>query len=106
MVLGFYSANEALGVPAKICDVPKAAETLNQFKSYKEFFDASEVLDKKLIVDQADLIYRYNWVSADERINNVTGNELVWSITMERHKALNWLINYGRDAWDDVGTDT
>lgn len=104
--LGFYSAEEALGVPAEICDVPKAAKTLNQFRSYKEFFGASEVLDKELIVDQADLIYRYNWVSVDERINNVTGNELVWSITMERHKALNWLISYGHDDWDDVGTDT
>ena len=59
------------------------------------------------ILDEADLIYRYNWVCVDSRVNDKTPPAgLNGGVAYERHRALNWLICYLDLAWDDVRTDT
>ena len=59
------------------------------------------------ILDQADLIYRYHWAVVDARINGQDAPAgLNSGVVLERHYALNWLIGYFDQAWDDISTDT
>ena len=104
--LGFLSTEEALAVPAEVCDVPKAVGLMKSYKNYEEFFSAAVLRDKVTILDQADLIYRYDWACVEDRIKNPQEHKVEWGIVMERHHALNWLISYCEDDWDDVSTDT
>ncbi|ESQ79788.1 DUF4272 domain-containing protein [Asticcacaulis sp. YBE204] len=53
------------------------------------------------ILDQADLIYRAHWAVREGASNGLHGG-----VVRERHHALNWLICYEDDDWDDVQTDT
>lgn len=59
------------------------------------------------ILDEADLIYR---VHAAVRQAKAEGKDppsgLHARVVAERHHALNWLITYENDEWDDVQTDT
>jgi hypothetical protein len=58
------------------------------------------------MLDQADLMYRYNWAVTDARINSKPSADLEAGVVQERHYALNWLIGYMDQDWDDVSTDT
>jgi hypothetical protein len=59
------------------------------------------------ILDQADLIYRYRWALVDARVNDSEPPAgLDPGVALERHRALNWLIGYLGQDWDDVTTDT
>lgn len=107
--LNLLETDEALTIPARLCDVSKAVKIIQEFNNYEEFYECSELRSKEEILDQADLIYRYDWVCVEARINAPENYDVSWGIVMERHKALNWLINYGYDEpqdWDEVSTDT
>jgi len=59
------------------------------------------------ILDAADLIYRYHWAVKDAQLNGRPPPAgLDADVVMERHHALNWLIGYAGQEWDDVSTDT
>jgi hypothetical protein len=107
--LGLMEREEALGIPAGICDVAKVVGALKPYPSFNEMYDIANLRGKEEILDQADLIFRYNWACVQDRIDNPMQHKPEWGVAMERHRALNWLINYGYDApqdWDDVSTDT
>jgi len=59
------------------------------------------------VLDEADLIYRCHWAvrQADLTGTDVPGG-LEPGVTFERHCALNWLIGYEGQEWDDISTDT
>ncbi|WP_240624012.1 DUF4272 domain-containing protein [Ahniella affigens] len=97
---------ESLGKPDKICDVQYATNLIRD-RSPKAFINKANVQPIERIVEEADLIYRYHWAVVDARVNHrepPTG--LNASVTLERHYALNWLIGYMDQDWDDVSTDT
>jgi len=107
--LGFLDMKDALSVPAEICDVPKVVNSVKVFQSYNKLYSHAVLRGREIILDQADLIYRYDWVCVEDRIHNPEKHKMEWGIVMGRHKALNWLINYGLDVpqdWDNVSTDT
>lgn len=59
------------------------------------------------LLDEADLIYRYDWACVDARVKGQPKLESIdCEIVVERHQALNWLIGYQGQAWDEVSTDT
>jgi Domain of unknown function (DUF4272) len=59
------------------------------------------------LLDQADLAYRYHWAVVEARVNHVAPPKAVNAdVIMERHAALNWLIGYMEQDWDEVTTDT
>lgn len=59
------------------------------------------------LLDAADLVYRYHWACADARAANQPAPQGVdCDVVVERHHALNWLLGYRSQAWDDVTTDT
>ncbi len=98
---------EKLEYPDKICDVSHAANIISMSRNLEELIKTGKKKSKEEIVDEADLIYRYNWACVDARIKGVqTPGGMDEGIVMERHKALNWIINYMNDDWDNVRTDT
>jgi len=59
------------------------------------------------ILDEADLVYRYDWACVDARVSKKAPPKGIdCEVVVERHHALNWLYGYQNQAWDDVSTDT
>lgn len=95
-----------LAYPDSICDVPFAVLTLAE-KSAEEFLQGVTLRSHEEILDQADLIYRYNWAVKNNWIAGLKPPaNLDSSVVLERHHALNWLIGYSGHDWDNISTDT
>ncbi len=102
--LGFV---EELEYPDSLCEASMVGITMTATGGYENFFYDSNVRSAEDILDQADLIYRYHWACTDCRINELeTPSGINEEVIMERHRALNWLINYEDQEWDDVTMDT
>ncbi|MDT0121742.1 DUF4272 domain-containing protein [Paenibacillus sp. RRE4] len=98
---------EELTPPTELCNVSKDVGYLQQKDSYAEFLSDATLRSKDEILDEADLIYRYNWICVNSRIKSEAPPAgLNPGVAYERHRALNWLICYLDQAWDDVRTDT
>jgi hypothetical protein len=57
------------------------------------------------ILDANDLYYRANWACVDARLKGEK-EPVHPGIVYERHYALNWLINYRDQPWDEITCDT
>lgn len=92
--------------PDQICDVKQAVSFLRD-NGRDGFLKKAKLRAQSEILDAADLIYRYHWAVVDARINDRPAPAgLDGGIIMERHHALNWLMGYMDQEWDDVSTDT
>ena len=92
--------------PDKICDVKLAVSFLRE-NGRDGFLEKANLRSQGEILDAADLIYRYHWAVVDARVNNRDAPAgLDGGIVMERHYALNWLMGYMDQEWDDISTDT
>ncbi len=101
--IGIY---EDLGRPDAITDVPLLAKTLRELGT-KGLMERASLRPQAEILDAADLIYRYNWAVTNARLQgNPAPAGLEGGVVYERHYALNWLIGYMGQAWDDISTDT
>jgi len=95
--------DKTLGLPRETCDVDLIVETVREAPELTRPTPrtASDVLN------EADLIYRCHWAV---RQSDLDGTDVPGGfdpgVVMERHHALNWLIGYVSDGWDDVSTDT
>lgn len=98
---------EELSRPDQICDVSFAVGLMID-RSAEEFIRDAKLRSFQEILDEADLIYRYDWACVDARVNNLKIPDwMECGVILERHRALNWLIGYPENAdWDDVTTDT
>lgn len=97
---------EKLGKPSTICDVPRAVTFMHE-RSAKQFISEAKPRSTTEILDESDRIYRYHWAVVDARLNGRTPPAgLEPGVTQERHHALNWLIGYMDQDWDDISTDT
>lgn len=95
-----------LDYPAAICDVPSLVRLIAQ-SDPKRFLEEARVRAAREILDEADLIYRYNWACVSARVKSQPAPAgLNAGIVVERHYALNWLIGYGGQDWDNISTDT
>jgi hypothetical protein len=75
--------------------------------SRKELLSKSGIRGKMEILDEADLIYRYHWATRGAELKGKSPPAgLDPGVVYERHYALNWLIGYMGQEWDDVSTDT
>ena len=97
---------EDLGKPSSICDVSKAV-TIMKERTSAQFLADAKLRSFSQVLDEADLIYRYDWAVVDARVNGKSApSGLDPGVVQERHQALNWLIGYMDQHWDDVSTDT
>lgn len=97
---------DALNYPEGIVDCDFAIQAVTSVESFDEFMQKVQLRDMEEILDQADLIYRYDWACVDARLKQQAAPAgLNASVVMERHAALNWLIQRDGD-WDhsDVST--
>lgn len=99
---------ERLDYPADVCDCDFAINVVAECNGMDEFMAKVQLRHISEILDEADLIFRYDWACVDARIH---GDEapagLNPDVVFERHCALNWLIGAdGADDWDNVSTDT
>ena len=97
---------EKLEKPTATCDVPRAVRFMKE-RSAKQFLADAKLRSVPEMLDQADRIYRYHWAIVDARINGKKAPaSLDAGVALERHHALNWLIGYMEQEWDDISTDT
>jgi len=99
------SLRNTLSAPNEICPVS------DDMKLIKKIGPATFVAEAKLrapeeVLDAADLYYRLHWAAIELRIKGKKSELLDEEVVQERHRALNWLIGYLNQEWDDVTTDT
>ncbi|ENU93885.1 hypothetical protein F971_00554 [Acinetobacter vivianii] len=97
---------DELKYPDEIADCDFAIEVVSRCRSLQEFMQQVKLRDIEEILDETDLIYRYDWACVDARLKqqNAPAN-LNASIVLERHGALNWLIQADAD-WDNPDVST
>ncbi|MBX5229038.1 DUF4272 domain-containing protein [Rhizobium sp. NLR9b] len=92
--------------PDHICDVPSIAGTLRELGT-DGLMRRARLRPQKELLDAADLIYRYDWAVVNARLKGEEAPAgLDKDVVYERHYALNWLIGYLNQDWDDISTDT
>lgn len=97
---------ERLDKPTQPCD-PADLIKIMKPRSAEQLIADAKLRPLSEILDQADLIYRYRWALVDARVNGrAPPAGLDGSVAVERHAALNWLIGYMDQDWDDISTDT
>jgi hypothetical protein len=97
---------DSLDRPEEACDVAKAVVFLRN-RDAAQFIKDAKLRPITAILDEADLIYRYDWAVVDARVHNKDAPaKLEKGVVKERHYALNWLIGYMNQEWDDISTDT
>lgn len=97
---------DELNYPENIVDCDFAIQAVVSANSFEEFMAKVQLRDIEEILDQADLIYRYDWACVNARLKQEQAPaNLNASVVVERHGALNWLIQSESD-WDhpDVST--
>lgn len=99
---------EELDYPSHICDCNFAIEAVSSCENYEDFISQAKLRDIEEILDQADLIFRYDWACVDARIKGMEAPAgLDSGVVFERHWGINWLIDADEeDDWDYVGTNT
>jgi hypothetical protein len=97
---------DELKYPDEIADCDFAIEVVSRCRSLQEFMQQVKLRNIEEILDEADLIYRYDWACVDARLKqqNAPAN-LNASVVLERHGALNWLIQADAD-WDNPDVST
>ena len=97
---------ESLDRPDGICDVPKAVTFLRD-RDTAQFIADAKLRPLAQILDEADLIYRYDWSVVNARVKGEAAPaKLEAGVVQERHYVLNWLIGYMGQDWDAISTDT
>jgi hypothetical protein len=97
--------NETLKPPNAICDVKHDVGLIRKLGP-KDFIAKAKLRPMSEILDMADLYYRLHWAAIELRLKSQKSDKLDEGIIRERHRALNWLIRYMNQSWDDVTTDT
>ncbi|WP_199185082.1 DUF4272 domain-containing protein [Aquimarina sp. I32.4] len=99
-----------LGFPDHLADlnkIPPEKYPIGEGQDPNLFINAINTSrSKQEILDANDLYYRLDWACVDARIKGEEIREVHSGIVYERHYALNWLINYMNQDWDNVSCDT
>lgn len=91
--------------PNELCDVKADVGIIVENEPIKLAQNA-KLRGMSEILDMADFYYRLHWAAIELRLNGKENKNLNEEIIMERHYALNWLIRYMGQEWDEVSTDT
>ena len=107
VLLWALKIHDDLGEPGNMCDLGNIQKDKYPLHNLKTFIDEHNVArSKKEIIDAADLYYRLDWAAVDLRLKGMQMGNINPGVVYERHYALNWLINYQGQDWDNVSCDT
>jgi len=99
-----------LEFPDHLCDLNKIDKEdypISDSNDPNKYLNRNFTLrSKSEILNAADLYYRMDWAVVDARLNGLAIEPLNPGVVYERHYALNWLINYMDQEWDEVSCDT
>ena len=99
-----------LPFPNDLCQlklVPEGNFPTRDFDNLNDFIaSVNSVRSKSEILDANDLYYRLHWACVDARIKGQEMTALQPGVVYERQYALNWLVRYMDQDWDDVTCDT
>jgi uncharacterized protein DUF4272 len=101
---------EVLCYPSETCDVGILSKTLLALDEEALLRDA-KLLPTETLLDALDLHFRLHWLVRQRQDGKpadgeMGGNDLDPGVVLERHHALNWLVQYEGAEWDDVQTPT
>ncbi len=91
--------------PNTICNVADEVDLIRGAVP-RGFIEDAKLRPQSEILDVADLYYRLHWAAIHLRLHGQQSDAIDEGIIRERHRALNWLIRYMNQEWDDVTTDT
>ena len=95
-----------LTLPTHVCDIPLVAKVIKK-RTFAELLADARPKQFTEVLDEADLIYRLHWALVDARLEDKEAPaDLASSVVYERRYALNWLISYMNEDWDNVPMDT
>lgn len=95
-----------LDFPDQMCNVADDVKIIYELGPNK-FREQSKLKNKEEILDQVDLILRFDWACVNARVKNENAPAgLNSSVVLERHYSLNWLVKFMNQDWDNVTTDT
>ncbi len=98
---------DALPFPDAICDVPLTSRTLLQAGDLQGALHAARMRPDSEILDALDQHYRLHWILRQAQVQQQPAPAgLNADVLMERHHALNWLVLFEGNDWDDVDTPT
>ena len=98
---------DALPFPDAICDVPLTSRTLLQAGDLQGALHAARMRPDSDILDALDQHYRLHWIARQAQVQQQPAPAgLSADVLMERHHALNWLVRFEGNDWDDVDTPT
>ena len=97
---------DELAYPDQLCNVAHDVKIVYELGP-DAFREQAQLRSKREILDQADLVLCYDWACVSARVKNEDApGGMDSSVVYERHYALNWLIKYMDQEWDNVSTDT
>jgi hypothetical protein len=97
---------DSLGYPSQASDVDAIMQQVFS-RTETQLRTGAKPRTKAEILDAADLLLRMHWACVEAELNKTTiPAKLEHEVVLEWHYALNWLIGYMNQSWDDVATDT
>jgi hypothetical protein len=104
VLLWCIGLDSGLGLPVKICDVSALAKRLLS-KTAGDELRTAKFINRGLILDELDLIFRLQWAAHDARVKKAKlPGGLDPGIIHERMYALNWITKFYDSEWDDIDT--
>src|SRR5215475_557442 len=102
---------EVLCYPSETCDVDTLSKTMLELDE-EALLKNAKLLPTETLLDALDLHFRLHWLVRQRQQDGkpadgeMGGDDLDPGVVLERHHALNWLVQYGGAEWDDVQTPT
>jgi Domain of unknown function (DUF4272) len=101
---------EELCYPSETCDVGILSKTFLEADE-EALLKKARLLPTETLLDALDLHFRLHWLVRQRQDGKpadgeMGGNDLDPGVVLERHHALNWLVQYEGAEWDDVQTPT
>jgi len=101
---------EVLCYPSETCDVDFLSKTFLE-SDEQALVEKAKLLPTETLLDALDLHFRLHWLVRQRQDGKpadgeMGGSDLDPGVVLERHHALNWLVQHGGAEWDDVQTPT
>jgi hypothetical protein len=102
---------DELCYPSETCDVGILSKTFLDLDE-EALLKNAKLLPTETLLDALDLHFRLHWLVRQRQQDGkpadgeMGGNDLDPGVVLERHHALNWLVQHEGAEWDDVQTPT